>query len=105
MRRNAFWLGLLLVLAMLAACVAPAAAPAEPAAPAAEGGEQAAGTECAAMDAVTLQLKWVAQAQFAGYYAAAGEGYYEDECLDVTLNPGGPDIVPEQVVAGGQAQF
>ncbi len=54
---------------------------------------------------MTLQLKWVAQAQFAGYYAAASEGFYEDECLDVTINPGGPDIVPEQVVAGGQAQL
>ena len=54
---------------------------------------------------MTLQLKWVAQAQFAGYYAAAGEGFYEAECLDVTINPGGPDIVPEQVVAGGQAQL
>jgi NitT/TauT family transport system substrate-binding protein len=54
---------------------------------------------------VTLQLKWVTQAQFAGYYAADEQGYYEDEGLDVTLKPGGPDIVPEQVVAGGQAEF
>jgi len=47
----------------------------------------------------------VTQAQFAGYYAAAAQGYYEDECLDVELRPGGPDIVPEQVVLGGQAEF
>ena len=58
-----------------------------------------------AADKVTLQLKWVTQAQFAGYYAAAEEGYYADEGLDVTLRPGGPDIVPEQVVLGGQAEF
>jgi NitT/TauT family transport system substrate-binding protein len=58
-----------------------------------------------AKDKVTLQLKWVTQAQFAGYYAAKEEGYYDDEGLDVTLRPGGPDIVPEQVVLGGQAQF
>ena len=45
------------------------------------------------------------QAQFAGYYAALEEGYYEDEGLDVTLKPGGPDITPEQVVASGQAEF
>ena len=54
---------------------------------------------------VTLQSKWVVQAQFAGYYAAEDQGYYEDEGLDVTIRPGGPDIVPEQVVAGGQAEF
>ena len=55
--------------------------------------------------AVTLQLKWVTQAQFAGYYAALEQGYYEEEGLDVTIKPGGPDIVPEQVVLGGQAEF
>lgn len=58
-----------------------------------------------ALDKVTLQLKWVAQGQFAGYYAAEEQGYYAAENLDVTIRPGGPDIVPEQVVAGGQAQF
>jgi NitT/TauT family transport system substrate-binding protein len=58
-----------------------------------------------ANDKVTLQLKWVTQAQFAGFYAASEEGYYEDEGIDITLRPGGPDIVPEQVVLGGQAQF
>lgn len=56
-------------------------------------------------DKVSLQLKWVAQAQFAGYYAALDQGYYTEENLDVTIKPGGPDIVPEQVVASGQAEF
>jgi NitT/TauT family transport system substrate-binding protein len=56
-------------------------------------------------DRVTLQLKWVTQAQFAGYYAARARGFYGAEGLDVTIRPGGPDIVPEQVVAGGGAQF
>jgi NitT/TauT family transport system substrate-binding protein len=56
-------------------------------------------------DEVALQLKWVPQAQFAGYYAALDQGYYAEEGLDVTILPGGPDIVPEQVVAGGQAEF
>ena len=69
-----------------------------------EGGD-AAGEATEAADPVTLQLKWVTQAQFAGYYAAQEEGYYEDEGLDVTIRPGGPDIVPEQVVLGGQAEF
>src|SRR5437867_9699527 len=58
-----------------------------------------------APDKVTLQLKWVTQAQFAGYYAAKQKGLYGAEQLDVTIRPGGPDIVPEQVVAGGGAQF
>src|SRR5918992_1161008 len=63
------------------------------------------GEACDTMDEVTLQLKWVTQAQFAGYYAAEEEGFYEDNCLDVTIRVGGPDIVPEQVVLGGQAEF
>jgi NitT/TauT family transport system substrate-binding protein len=54
---------------------------------------------------VTLQLKWVTQAQFAGYYAAKAKGYYAQQGLDVDIKVGGPDIVPEQVVAGGQAEF
>jgi NitT/TauT family transport system substrate-binding protein len=54
---------------------------------------------------VTLQLKWVTQAQFAGYYAAVAKGYYKNAGLDVTLRVGGPDITPETVVLGGQAQF
>jgi NitT/TauT family transport system substrate-binding protein len=67
------------------------------------GGDDEAATED--LTPVTLQLKWVTQAQFAGYYAADEQGFYEDEGLDVTIRPGGPDIVPEQVVLGGQAEF
>ncbi len=63
------------------------------------------GTSGGAKDKVTLQLKWVTQAQFAGYYAAKAQGYYDDEGLDVDIKVGGPDIVPEQVVLGGQAEF
>ena len=69
-------------------------------------GHQRVGDDRAAeLDKVSLQLKWVTQAQFAGYYAALEEGYYEDEGLEVELKPGGPDITPEQVVASGQAEF
>ena len=57
----------------------------------------------AAQDAVTLQLKWVTQAQFGGYYVAKDKGFYEEENLDVTILPGGPDIAPETVIAGGGA--
>ncbi|MEM6354562.1 MAG: ABC transporter substrate-binding protein [Pseudomonadota bacterium] len=56
-----------------------------------------------AADEVTLQLKWVTQAQFAGYYVALDKGFYEEEDLDVTIKPGGPDIAPAQVLAGGGA--
>ena len=54
---------------------------------------------------VTLQLKWVTQAQFAGYYAAKAKGYYDEEGLDVNIKVGGPSITPEQVVLGKQAEF
>lgn len=56
-----------------------------------------------AADPVTLQLKWVVQGQFAGYLVAKDKGFYEEENLDVTIKPGGPDIAPEQVIAGGGA--
>jgi len=56
-----------------------------------------------AADKVTVQLKWLPQAQFAGYYMAAAKGYYKAEGLDVTIKPGGPDISPVQVIAGNQA--
>jgi NitT/TauT family transport system substrate-binding protein len=56
-----------------------------------------------AAEKVVLQLKWVAQAQFAGYYVAKDKGFYEAEGLDVEIKPGGPDIAPEQVIAGGGA--
>ncbi|MEL6378008.1 MAG: ABC transporter substrate-binding protein, partial [Pseudomonadota bacterium] len=47
-----------------------------------------------AADDVTLQLKWVTQAQFAGYYVALDQGFYKEEDLNVTIKPGGPDIAP-----------
>ncbi|XDA98668.1 ABC transporter substrate-binding protein [Sulfitobacter sp. LCG007] len=56
-----------------------------------------------AADDMTLQLKWVTQAQFAGYYVALEKGFYEEEGLDVTIKPGGPDIAPVQVLLGGGA--
>lgn len=56
-----------------------------------------------AADKVTLQLKWVTQAQFAGYFVAKDKGFYDEVGLDVTIKPGGPDIAPPQVIAGGGA--
>ena len=60
-------------------------------------------TGAQAADDVTLQLKWVTQAQFAGYYVAKAKGFYDEESLNVTILPGGPDIAPTQVIAGGGA--
>ena len=82
------WLVAVTALAALAVCTGASATP-----------------KRAQLDKVTVQLKWVPQAQFAGYYAALKQGYYKKAGLDVTIKPGGPDIIPEQVVASGQAQF
>jgi NitT/TauT family transport system substrate-binding protein len=70
-----------------------------------DGGDAGGDTTGGQKDKVTLQLKWVTQAQFAGYYAALEKGYYDEENLDVTIKVGGPDITPEQVVASGGADF
>lgn len=69
------------------------------------GSEGVAAADCEAPDEVRLQLKWVAQAQFAGYFAADAQGFYSDACLAVEILEGGPDIGPAQVVAGGGAEF
>ena len=60
---------------------------------------------CTELTPVSLQLQWFVQAQFGGYYAAKDLGYYEDECLDVTILEGGLDIVPQTVLAQGGADF
>jgi NitT/TauT family transport system substrate-binding protein len=56
-----------------------------------------------AADKLTLQLKWVTQAQFAGYYVAKDKGFYDEVGLDVDIKAGGPDVAPSQVIAGGGA--
>jgi NitT/TauT family transport system substrate-binding protein len=61
------------------------------------------GVNASAAEKVTVQLKWLPQAQFAGYYVAQSKGYYKAEGLDVTIKPGGPDISPVQVIAGNGA--
>jgi NitT/TauT family transport system substrate-binding protein len=79
-------LAVLLIVALLALAVAPLAGAQE-------------------LTPVRVQLQWVTQAQFAGYYAAAALGYYEEAGLDLTILPGGPDIGPQQVVSAGGAEF
>jgi NitT/TauT family transport system substrate-binding protein len=63
------------------------------------------GRPAAALTKVTLQLQWVTQSQFAGYYAAVDKGFYRDEGLDVAIKVGAVEIVPQQVVAIGGADF
>jgi len=60
---------------------------------------------CTELTPVSLQLQWFVQAQFGGYYAAKDLGYYEEQCLDVTILEGGLDIVPQTVLAQGGADF
>jgi NitT/TauT family transport system substrate-binding protein len=100
------WLFFLVIAALIAACAAPAAQPAAPAVPAAESQPAAAEGEAATeLIPVRLQLQWVTQSQFAGYYAALEQGFYADEGLDVTILEGAVEIVPQQVVAAGEAEF
>jgi len=92
---------------LLAACgavaaMALAACSTTPAGDAASGGASAAP---GALQKVTLQLQWFTQGQFAGYIAAADQGYYKEKGLDVTFKEGGVDIVPQTVLAQGQTDY
>jgi NitT/TauT family transport system substrate-binding protein len=62
-------------------------------------------THAHAADATSIQLKWVYQAQFAGYIVAQAKGYYKAHDLDVTIKPGGPNIAPPQMLANGSVDF
>ena len=70
-----------------------------------EAATEEAAAECTELTPVSLQLQWFVQAQFGGYYAAKDLGYYEEQCLDVTILEGGVDIVPQTVLAQGGADF
>ena len=91
-----------LFILILSACVAPAA-PATGSGEAA--GEAVAEGGCSELTPVKLQLQWVTQSQFAGYFAAVDQGFYAEQCLDVTILEGAVDIVPQQIVASGRAEF
>src|SRR3954463_4575930 len=94
MKRGKYWIG---GLAALGAAIGIWAAVGTAATPTSHSEQK--------LTKITFQLKWVTQAQFAGYYAAAAKGFYKKAGLDVKIRVGGPDISPEQVVAGGQAQM
>lgn len=59
----------------------------------------------AALDQVSMQLKWKHQFQFAGYYQALEQGFYREAGLDVSIREGGPDIDVAEAVAGGKADY
>jgi NitT/TauT family transport system substrate-binding protein len=80
----------------IAAATLPATVPAE------ASGSAAA---CDTPEPVKLQLQWFVQAQFAGYYAAKDQGFYEDQCIDLEILEGGVEIVPQTQLANGDADF
>ena len=53
----------------------------------------------------SLRLKWLPQAQFAGFYVAQAKGYYKAEGIDLTINPGGPNLLTENLIATGADTF
>ena len=93
MKHSRYWVGALATLAIAGGVLAAVGT----AAPSKHASQK--------LTKLTFQLKWVTQAQFAGYYAADAKGYYKKAGLDVKIRVGGPDIIPEQVVAGGQAEL
>ncbi len=62
-------------------------------------------SDCSTVNDVSLQLQWVTQSQFAGYYAAKDKGFYDNLCLNVTIVEGGVDIVPQQQLASGAVDY
>ena len=58
------------------------------------------------LSSIKLQLQWLPQAQFAGYYLAQEKGYFEEEGFDdVEIIPSGGDIVPQDALVAGDADF
>jgi NitT/TauT family transport system substrate-binding protein len=121
-RRWTLWIAMLLIAMMLFSACGGAEEAGETPAPTEESGEEEVadtpepaedegetegeeGEASGELTPVRLQLQWVAQSQFAGYYAAAGEGFYEEEGIDIQILEGAPDIVPQQVCVNGGAEF
>ncbi|MBS7525989.1 ABC transporter substrate-binding protein [Fusibacter paucivorans] len=95
---------LLMVSLLMSACSSSAPASTESASASETTTESSTSTDTPKeMDKMTIQLKWLPQSQFMGYYMAASKGYYEDEGIDIEILPGGSDIIPEQQVYNGVA--
>jgi len=68
-----------------------------------DGGDS--GSSAGDLTEVKLQLQWLPQGQFAGYFAAADQGFFEEEGLDVEIIPSGGDIVPQDALANGDVDY
>jgi NitT/TauT family transport system substrate-binding protein len=102
-RRHVMWLSVLAI--VLAAC-GEGGEGGGTTVPGGEGdGTTVPAEECTEPDPVRLQLQWFAQSQFAGYYVALDNGFYEAQCLEVEILEGAVEIVPQQVLATGGAEF
>ncbi|MGO4731028.1 ABC transporter substrate-binding protein [Paenibacillus sp. 2KB_22] len=71
--------------------------------PTAENASATGGSE--ELTAITQVTNWFAQAEHGGLYAAKEQGYYNEAGLDMTIQAGGPQVSPTQIVASGKAQF
>ena len=109
MGKTRMWGGLAAVLTAalvgLTACGGGTGAPAASGGPSGGASGAPSSSSAAAPTKIKLQLQWVAQAQFAGYYAAVDQGYYSDAGLDVQIVEGGPDIVPQDVLSAGDVDY
>jgi NitT/TauT family transport system substrate-binding protein len=105
MKKFALFLLLLALVALAVACAAPAAQPTAAPPTSAPAQPTTAPSGGGAMIPLTVQLQWVPQSQFCGYFVAKDNGYWKDEGLDVKIKPGAVEIVPQQVVATGGAEF
>ena len=100
MRRTRIWLAGAAAALLLAACGTGGTSDSG-----GGGGGATSNAACSSTTKVKLQLQWVAQSQFAGYYAAKDQGLWAKECLDVTIVEGGVDIVPQTQLATGAVDF
>ncbi|WP_445491781.1 ABC transporter substrate-binding protein [Niallia sp. 03133] len=57
------------------------------------------------LEKAKLVTNWFAQPEHGGNYAALKKGFYKEEGIDMTVEPGGPQISSTQIVASGKAQF
>ena len=105
MKKFALFLSLLALVAFAVACATPAAQPTAAPPTSAPAQPTTAPSGGGAMIPLTVQLQWVPQSQFCGYFVAKDNGYWKDEGLDVKIKPGAVEIVPQQVVATGGAEF
>ncbi len=95
--RSRFWASLAATSLLFVACTAAPPAGSQPAASQPAGSQPAGSPSGGDLSQVALQLQWAPQAQFAGYFAAAEEGFYAEEGIEVEILDGGPTVQPHIV--------